>query len=48
MSSLSYQEVGTWLLYTYDAVDVLLCVDIGGCRIIQKKRETPRYPTQQQ
>ena len=26
------------LLYTSDAADDLLCVDIGGCRIIQKKK----------
>ena len=25
------------LLYTSDAADDLLCVDIGGCRIIKKK-----------
>ena len=26
------------LLYTSDAADDLLCVDLGGCRLIQKKR----------
>ena len=26
------------LLYTSDAADDLLCVDLGGCRIIKKKK----------
>ena len=29
--------IGTCLLYTSDAADDLLCVDLGGRRIIQKK-----------
>ena len=35
------QPDGTWtcLLYTSDAADDLLCVDIGGRRIIKKKKE---------
>ncbi|CUX44576.1 hypothetical protein BN3590_01487 [Clostridium sp. C105KSO15] len=28
------------LLYTSDAADDLLCVDLGGRRIIKKKKET--------
>ena len=28
-----------WLLYTSDAADDLLCVDLGGCRIIKKKNQ---------
>ena len=28
----------TWLLYTSDAADDLLCIDLGGRRIITKKR----------
>ena len=31
---------GTCLLYTSDAADDLLCVDLGGRRIIKKKNET--------
>ena len=27
------------LLYTSDAADDLLCVDLGGCRILQKKNK---------
>ena len=30
--------VGTCLLYTSDAADDLLCVDLGGRRIIKKKK----------
>jgi len=33
---------GSWLLYTSDAADELLCVDLGGRRTIQKKK----IPTQ--
>ena len=29
------------LLYTSDAADDLLCVDLGGRRIIKKKKHTP-------
>ena len=29
----------TCLLYTSDAADDLLCVDLGGCRIIKKKNK---------
>ena len=31
------------LLYTSDAADDLLCVDLGGRRIIIKKNRTPAY-----
>ena len=30
--------VGTCLLYTSDAADDLLCVDLGGRRVIKKKK----------
>ena len=30
------------LLYTSDAADDLLCVDLGGCRIINKKKQTKK------
>ena len=34
------------LLYTSDAADDLLCVDLGGRRIIKKKKKhTKRYET---
>ena len=36
--SLSYEP--TCLLYTSDAADDLLCVDLGGRRIIKKKKNT--------
>ena len=29
------------LLYTSDAADDLLCVDLGGRRVIKKKKKTP-------
>ena len=32
----------TCLLYTSDAADDLLCVDLGGRRIIKKKKKTPQ------
>src|SRR5450756_386193 len=32
------EAVGTCLLYTSDAADDLLCVDLGGRRIIKKKK----------
>ena len=32
------------LLYTSDAADDLLCVDLGGRRIIKKKKQTNRSP----
>ena len=35
------------LLYTSDAADDLLCVDLGGRRIIQKKTPPPPPPTPQ-
>src|SRR5450756_3117498 len=35
-------EVETCLLYTSDAADDLLCVDLGGRRIIKKKKKTNR------
>ena len=31
------------LLYTSDAADDLLCVDLGGRRIIKKKKQTKSY-----
>ena len=38
---------GTCLLYTSDAADDLLCVDLGGRRIIKKKNtKTKDYPIQ--
>ena len=33
----------TCLLYTSDAADDLLCVDLGGRRIIKKKKQTQEY-----
>src|SRR5450756_3160258 len=38
-------NVGTCLLYTSDAADDLLCVDLGGRRIIKKKKKKtyPKY-----
>ena len=33
-------QVGICLLYTSDAADDLLCVDLGGRRIIKKKKPT--------
>ena len=33
------------LLYTSDAADDLLCVDLGGRRIIKKKKEKSRIMT---
>ena len=35
------------LLYTSDAADDLLCVDLGGRRIIKKKKKSKHYPSQQ-
>src|SRR5450756_1122787 len=37
---LSRNPFQTCLLYTSDAADDLLCVDLGGCRIIKKKTST--------
>ena len=36
---------GSWicLLYTSDAADDLLCVDLGGRRIIKKKKQLHEY-----
>ena len=36
------------LLYTSDAADDLLCVDLGGRRIIKKKKNTPEDETDHQ
>ena len=38
------RDQGTWicLLYTSDAADDLLCVDLGGRRIIKKKNNTKK------
>ena len=33
-------DIGGCLLYTSDAADDLLCVDLGGRRIIKKKKNT--------
>ena len=33
------QRSGTCLLYTSDAADDLLCVDLVGCRILKKKKQ---------
>src|SRR5450756_3096741 len=35
-----YEEAKNCLLYTSDAADDLLCVDLGGRRIIKKKKKT--------
>ena len=35
----------TCLLYTSDAADDLLCVDLGGRRLIKKKKTTNMYKT---
>ena len=34
------------LLYTSDAADDLLCVDLGGRRILKKKKNNTHQPTQ--
>ena len=34
------------LLYTSDAADDLLCVDLGGRRIIKKKKQKKAHETQ--
>ena len=36
-------QTGTCLLYTSDAADDLLCVDLGGRRIIKKKNKTQKH-----
>ena len=33
------EDTSTCLLYTSDAADDLLCVDLGGRRIIKKKKQ---------
>ena len=38
----------TCLLYTSDAADDLLCVDLGGRRVIKKKKYNPLPPNQLQ
>ena len=47
-----YAKIARCLLYTSDAADDLLCVDLGGRRIIQKKTHhtitlVPDTPTDQ-
>ena len=42
MGSISDDLSGTCLLYTSDAADDLLCVDLGGRRIIKKKKTKKR------
>ena len=39
------EQVGPCLLYTSDAADDLLCVDLGGRRLIKKQRASPKTPT---
>ena len=39
-ADLRVHNEATCLLYTSDAADDLLCVDLGGRRIIQKKKKT--------
>ena len=52
-SAMAYQAMGrcylamgdltnTCLLYTSDAADELLCVNLGGCRLIKKKKNTDK------
>ena len=41
--SISFRERSTCLLYTSDAADDLLCVDLGGRRIIKKKKNQKKY-----
>src|SRR5450756_3228345 len=38
-------RVAACLLYTSDAADDLLCVDLGGRRIIKKKKKTKKTKT---
>ena len=42
---LSHRTYTICLLYTSDAADDLLCVDLGGRRIIKKKTKTAQTPT---
>ena len=37
------EEYGSCLLYTSDAADDLLCVDLGGRRIIKKKKKSTQW-----
>ena len=37
------ERVNNCLLYTSDAADDLLCVDLGGRRIIKKKKYTEKH-----
>ena len=37
-------HINICLLYTSDAADDLLCVDLGGRRIIKKKKHTIKPP----
>src|SRR5680860_1835020 len=39
LQGLGYTWPGSCLLYTSDAADDLLCVDLGGRRIIKKKKK---------
>src|SRR5665213_4508762 len=43
-ASLGFMQFPVCLLYTSDAADALLCVDLGGRRIIQKKKQTATTP----
>ena len=38
-----FEKAMACLLYTSDAADDLLCVDLGGRRIIKKKKKKTRY-----
>ena len=39
------EQTGNCLLYTSDAADDLLCVDLGGRRLIKKKNQKTPYAT---
>ena len=47
-SSVLTHQGSTCLLYTSDAADDLLCVDLGGRRIIKKKSCTSEFELKQQ
>ena len=48
IAQLIYDQYENCLLYTSDAADDLLCVDLGGRRIIKKKLHLHTHYTQQQ
>src|SRR5659263_780871 len=45
-SAMLAQHFGSCLLYTSDAADDLLCVDLGGRRIIKKKKQQHNHRIQ--